>query len=590
MQPLTGMDASFLYMEDAHTPMHVGGVAVFEGSMKFDDFKEMLASRIHLVPRMRQRLVMVPLGLGKPYWVDDPGFSLDRHLQHIGLPRPGSWKQLRQLAARTFSLPLDRRRPLWELVFVEGLDEVPMVPPGSVALISRVHHAAIDGVSGADMMSILFDVTKEPRKVEPPEARMIPPVPNELQVLKEVAKKIAGKPARVPQLLRDIANVARAGAEARVQGLEVPPAPFTAPVTPFNHVISQDRIWNTALLELDRVKRIKEAMSCTLNDVVLAICAGALRRYLLEKDVLPRDPLVAMVPVSTRTESGRGEMGNQISAMAVQLATEVADPIERIQEIKQNTRGGKAYQNAIGAQTMADFFEFVPFGLAGRAARVYTRFQLAELHKPPFNLVVTNVPGPQRDMYVAGHRLLSNMGMAPLVDGMGLLIVVFSYNGVLSISPTSSPAVMPDLDTFARYLRESANRLEAEVLKLVATQPARRDGRPKPSISPEETAVFFEQVQSALKGAEVGLPSAGTLQFRVTGGSEQSWVVDVPAKSVTQGEASEPDATLTIRDEHLAQIVRGNLDPQIAFVQGKLRVDGDVGKAIEFGSMLSSVE
>ena len=303
MQPLSGMDASFLYMEDVHTPMHVGGVAVFEGSMEFEDFRGMLASRIHLVPRLRQRLVMVPLGLGKPYWIDDPDFNLDRHIQHIGLPRPGNWRQLRQLAARTFSLPLDRRRPLWDIVFVEGLDEVPMVPPGSVALISRVHHAAIDGVSGADMMSILFDVTKEPRKVDLPEPRNIPSVPNELQVMRQVFKKIAGKPARVPQLMRDVVNIVRAGQEARFQGLEVPPAPFTAPATPFNRVISQDRIWNTALLELDRVKVIKETMGCTLNDVVLAICAGALRRYLIEKDALPIEPLVAMVPVSTRTEA-----------------------------------------------------------------------------------------------------------------------------------------------------------------------------------------------------------------------------------------------------------------------------------------------
>ena len=213
---------------------------------------------------------------------------------------------------------------------------------------------------------------------------------------------------------------------------------------------------------------------------------------------------------------------------------------------------------------------------------------MSELHRPPFNLVITNVPGPQLDMYVAGHRLLSNMGMAPIVDGMGLLIVVFSYNGVLSISPTSSPAVMPDLDAFARYLRESANELEAEVLKLVATRPAEENGHPRPSISPEQTAVFFDQVRSALESADDS-PSEGRVQFRVTGGSEQNWVVDIPGKSVTMGEASEPDATLTIRDEHLAQILSGKLDPQIAFVQGKLRVDGDIGKAIEFGSILPSV-
>ncbi|MEM8606066.1 MAG: wax ester/triacylglycerol synthase family O-acyltransferase [Myxococcota bacterium] len=586
MQPLSGMDASFLYMEDPRTPMHVGSVLVFDGSMQFADFREMLKSRIHLVPRMQQRLVMVPLGLGKPYWIDDPDFNLDRHIQHIALPRPGGWRQLRQLAARTFSMPLDRTRPLWDMLFVEGLDEIPQVPPGSVAMINRVHHAAIDGVSGADMMSILFDVTKEPRQVPPPEPRRVSAAPNELQVLRQVARKIAGKPARVPLLARDLANVMRAGKEARVKGMEVPPAPFSAPSTPLNKVISQDRCWNTALLEFDRVRVIKETMNCTLNDAVLAICAGALRRYLLDKGALPSDPLVAFVPISTRSKDQQGQMGNQVSGMSIQLATHIADPIERVQAIKQHTRSGKSYQNAVGAQTMADVFEFVPFGLAGQASRLYSRFRVAERHRPPFNLVITNVPGPQHDMYVAGHRLLSSMGMAPVMDGMSLLITVLSYNGVLSISPTSCPQVMPDIDKFARYLRESANELEADILAFRATQPDQGNGKPKATVSPEEMASFFERVRSALANPTLEAPTTGTFQFEITGDNAQDWIVDINQKSVTQGKATGPDATLTIRDEHLAQITRGDLDPQIAFVQGKLRVQGDVGKAIEFGALL----
>ncbi|MGB3049643.1 MAG: wax ester/triacylglycerol synthase family O-acyltransferase [Polyangiales bacterium] len=586
MQPLSGMDASFLYMEDPRTPMHVGSVLVFDGTMQFEDFRSMLKSRIHLVPRMQQRLVMVPLGLGKPYWIDDPDFNLDRHIQHIGLPRPGGWRQLRQLAARTFSMPLDRRRPLWDMLFVEGLDEIPQVPPGSVAMINRVHHAAIDGVSGADMMSILFDITQEPRQVEPPEARKIPPAPNELQVLRRVARKIAGKPARVPALAKDLVNLMRAGKEARIKGMEIPPAPFSAPATILNKVVSQERCWNTALLEFDRVRVIKETMGCTLNDAVLAICAGALRRYLLDKGALPTDPLVAFVPISTRSPDQRGEMGNQVSGMLIQLATDIADPIERLQEIKQHTRSGKSYQNAVGAQTMADVFEFVPFGLAGQASRLYSRFRVAERHRPPFNLVITNVPGPQHDMYVAGHRLLSTMGMAPVMDGMSLLITVLSYNGVLSISPTSCPEVMPDIDTFARYLRESANELEADVLAFRAKQPGQENGKPKSKVSPEDMANFFGRVQSALANPTANSPRTGTFQFEITGDNAQAWVVDVSEGSVTQGKASGADATLTIRDEHLAQITRGDLDPQIAFVQGKLRVSGDVSKAIEFGAFL----
>ncbi len=584
MQPLSGMDASFLYMEDPRTPMHVGSVLTFDGAIEFDEFRDMIKSRIHLVPRMMQRLVMVPLGLGKPYWIEDPDFNLDRHLQHIALPKPGDWRALRKLASRTFSVPLDRRRPLWDMVFVEGLDNVPQTPPGSVALISRVHHAAIDGVSGADMMSILLDVTKEPREVEPPVPHEVPPVPNELQVLRQVAKKIAGKPARIPALVRDLGNVLRAGKEARIKGLELPPAPFSAPATPLNQVVSDERCWNTALLEFDRVRAIKEPMECTLNDVVLAICAGALRRYLVDKGALPADPLVAFVPISTRSKDQHGDMGNQVSGMSVQLATHIADPVERLQAIKRHTKGGKAYQNAVGAQTMADVFEFVPFGLAGQASRLYSRFRMAERHKPPFNLVITNVPGPQHEMYVAGHRLLATMGMAPVMDGMSLLITVLSYNGVLSISPTSCPDVMPDIDTFARYLRESANELEAAVLAYQARQP--KPEKTKPKISPEETALFFAQVRAALEKVSGDSAGAGTFQFQITGDDAQAWVVDLPKRSVSEGTVEQPDATLTIRDEHLALITRGKLDPQMAFVQGKLRVAGDVRKAIEFGALL----
>ena len=461
MQPLTGLDSSFLFLEDSHQPMHVGSVLVFEGSMTFEAFRETLATRVHLVPRLRQRLAMVPLGIGKPYWVEDPAFNLDMHLQHVALPSPGSWRELRGLAARIFSTPLDRTRPLWEMTFIEGLDEIPQVPPGSVAIISKVHHAAIDGVSGADMMGVLLDVTKEPRRFDPPTPRAVPPVPNEIEVLGHTARKILGKPSEIRRVASEVRSALRAAAQVQQKGLDAPPIPMTAPPTPMNHTINGQRIWNTALLELDRVKGIRKATGCTLNDVVLAICAGALRRYLDEKEALPEKPLIAMVPVSTRGKDEHGQMGNKVSAMMLDLATNIEDPVERLHVIKAHTKGGKAFERAGATRALVDLWDFIPFGLANRMTRLYSRFRVSEMHNPIFNCVITNVPGPQMDLYMAGHKLLATMGMAPLVDGMGLLITVLSYNGVLSISPISSPAVMPDLDVFARYLRESANELEA---------------------------------------------------------------------------------------------------------------------------------
>lgn len=568
--------------------MHVGSVLVFEGSMDFESFRRTMAERVHLVPRLRQRLAMVPFGIGKPYWVEDPAFNLDMHLQHVALPSPGSWKELRGLAARIFSVPLDRSRALWEMTFVEGLDTIPQVPPGSVALINKTHHAAIDGVSGADMMGILLDITKEPRKFSPPPPRAIPPVPNELEVLSHTARKIMGKPSELKRVAGEISDALKAAARVKDKGVELPPVPMTAPKTSINRTVSGQRIWNTALLELDRVKGIRKVAGCTLNDVVLAICAGALRRYLDEKGELPDEPLIAMIPVSTRGEDEHGKMGNKVSAMFLDIATNVADPVERLKVIQKHTQGGKAYEKAGATRAFVDLWDFIPFGLANRVLRLYSRFRVSEMHNPVFNCVITNVPGPQMDMYMAGHKLLASMGMAPLVDGMGLLITVLSYNGVLSISPTSSPAVMPDLDAFTRYLRESANELEAAVLP--HRLPEDEAGDPNAEAVAEMTAAFVTQMRSTLEQSSGDDSLAeGKFQLRITGPGEQTWMIDMQDRSVTEGNGQPADATLTIRDAHLAEILRGNLDPQIAFVQGKLRVDGDINKAIQFGSFLPKV-
>jgi WS/DGAT/MGAT family acyltransferase len=588
MQPLSGLDSSFLFLEDPHQPMHVGSVLVFEGSMNFDAFRQTMASRVHLVPRLRQRLVMVPFGIGKPYWVEDPAFNLDMHLQHVALPNPGNWRELRGLAARIFSMPLDRTRPLWEMTFVEGLDKIPQVPPGSVAIINKIHHAAIDGVSGADMMGILLDMTKEPREFITPPPRTVPPMPNELEVLAHTARKIMGKPTELKRFAGEVREAIRATAKVQRGGVEPPPNPMTAPTTPFNHTITGQRIWNTALLELDRVKAIRKIAGCTLNDVVLAICAGALRRYLEEKGELPEEPLVAMVPVSTRGEDEHAQMGNKVSAMFLDLATHIADPVERLDAIKEHSQGGKAFERAGASRAFVDLYEFIPFGLATRMTQLYSRFRVAEMHNPIFNCVITNVPGAQMDLYMAGHKLLATMGMAPLVDGMGLLITVLSYNGVLSISPTSCPAVMPDLDDFTRYLREAANELESAVI------PDRESIAPPNAEHAQAvadlTAAFVERMRSTLEQAPKDRSlGEGTFHLRITGAADRSWMIDLSDRSVIEGNGRPADATLTIRDAHLAQILEGKLDPQIAFVQGKLRVDGDVNRAIEFGALLPKV-
>ena len=481
MEELSGVDASFLYLETPKMPMHIGGVSIIEGSLQFDDFREFVQNRLHTVDKLTQKLVSVPMSLDRPYWVEDPDFDLSLHLHRTALPRPGGWKELRYLASRLFSQQLNRERPLWEFIFVEGLDSIPQVPKGSVALISKIHHAGFDGKSGADLMTMLYDISPKPRTVAPPVPKVIEEIPGPVGLMAKSAYNFITRPGKLPGLLWDTGkSTLKAGYLTRNQGVSLPTMPFRAPKTRFNDVVDAGRVWNSAILDISRVKTLRKAVEgATLNDVILAICAGALRRYLLEKNELPDKPLVAMVPVSTRTAEEKNAMGNQVSAMYVQLATDLEDPIKRLEKIHQNTVVGKLYQDAIDAKSLMGYAELIPFGLAGAAARFYTRASIAKRHNPFFNVVITNVPGPQIPLYLAGHKLIVNMGTAPIFDGMGLIMPICSYNGTISISPTSATNLMPDLDDFTRFIRESANELEeaakrkmddAEVLKKFLAQ------------------------------------------------------------------------------------------------------------------------
>ena len=591
LESITGMDATFLYAETPTSPMHVGSVAILEKGLTFDIFKRRIQNSLHLMPKLRKRLVYVPMSIDYPYWADDPNFDIDMHLQHIALPSPGSWAELRDTAARIFSEPLDQSRPLWSFTFVEGLEKLSQVPAGSVAVISKVHHVAIDGVAGAGLLSLLFDMTPD----APPRPEAEPynpePLPSELSLIMSSARSFAENPLKFPKLLtQTLTSSFKAGMLTRVQHSELPTAPFTAPPTPLNGIISPRRKWNTTVLELERVKKLKTVMGTTLNDVVLAICAGALRRYLLEKQKLPNRPLVAMVPVSTRDASRDGDMGNQISSMLVQLATNIEDPIERLEVIHENTMRGKTYQGAVGAKTLQNMAEIVPFGIANQAARLYSRFQMSELHNPVFNVTITNVPGPQFPIYLSGYKMLHILGMAPIIDGMGLIITVLSYDGKISISPTSDAKSMPDIDTFSRYILEAANELEALILaKEKTTKKQKKQIQQKINA---DSDILFEQLKSFLKSNKKVVPKdSGIFLFHITGDTDTYWKIDLNKSpgNVRKSKASKPDVTFTIQDEHLMKIVNGSLDLQTAFVQGRLKVAGDMTKAMKFGSIIELI-
>lgn len=587
LEPISGLDATFLYMERHNSPMHVGSVVIIEGSLDFETFKQTIHSRIHMIPKLRKRLVYVPMSIDYPYWVDDPDFDLDMHLNHIALPSPGGWKELRRVASDIFSEPLNQNRPLWSFTFVEGLETVSQVPEGSVAVITKMHHVAIDGVSGAGIMSIIFDMMPNTKPIPAPKPYNPAPLPNDISLVTNSAMSFAKNPLKFPKLIRNtVTATIKAGFLSRANKLELPVAPFTAPPTKLNGIVSPRKKWNGVILSLERVKALKKIMDTTLNDVMLTICSGALRRYLEERGQLPTKPLVAMVPISTRKEGDTAKGSNQISNMLVQLATHIADPIERLEEIHENTARGKTYQKAIGAKTLAQLAEAVPFGIANQAARLYSRYQMAEMHNPVFNVTITNVPGPQFPLYLRDHKVFTIMGMAPVVDGMGLIITILSYNGTITVSPTSDAKSMPEQGTFSRYLLEAANELEAAIL---AYEKRGKKKIKKTTSQKAKSDAVFAHLKNYLKEHPNSIkPNSGIFQFQITGEKTTYWKVDLDKNPpvIRKQKAASPDVIFTIKDDHLLRIGQGKLNLQTAFIQGRLKIEGDTAKAMKLGGIM----
>jgi len=590
LEPISGMDATFLYLERHNSPMHVGSVIIIEGALDFETFKKTIQSRLHQIPKMRKKLVYVPMSVDYPYWADDPDFDIDMHLTHIALPKSGGWKELRRVASDVFSRPLNQNRPLWSFTFVEGLDTVSQVPKGSVAIVTKLHHVMIDGAAGAGLMSIIFDMMPNTKPIPAPRPYKPKPLPNELSLIATSAMSFAKNPFKFPKLIKNtLSATVKAGFLSRASNAELPTAPFTAPPTQLNGIVSPRKKWNSAILSLARVKKLYKIMGTTLNDVMLAICAGALRRYFLEKGNLPIKPLVAMVPISTRTAAETGTQGNQISNMLVQLATNIADPIERLEEIHENTVKGKTYQKAIGAKTLASLAEAVPFGVANQAARLYSRFQMAEMHNPVFNVTITNVPGVQFPLYFREHKVHSIMGMAPILDGMGLIITILSYNGTITVSPTSDVKSMPEQGTFSRYILESANELETAILAYEKNGKAKKKTKSTGKIIAKSDALFAHIKKYLKANPDAIKPNSGVFQFEITGHDKPIfWKVDFDKSPavIRKVKAAKSDAIFKIKDDHLLKIGQGKLNIQTAFIQGRLKINGDTGKAMKLGGVL----
>lgn len=475
MQVLTALDATFIYLESEHSPMAIGGIYLIDAkdcpkSFSYDSWVDLVESRLRGSKVFRQRLIEVPWDLSFPYWIRDPDFDLLEHLPRVKMKKPGGFQDLMNFSAEYWSKTLDRHRPLWEMAFIEGLDTIPGLSKGSYALVTKVHHAAVDGKASAEMMSALMDFSPKIRELEGEDNWAPEMIPSSWGVITNAWSKAGRRALGLPGFIgKTVMGAAQIYTDKRLKKLNPPPRILTAPKTIFNQTIKSPRTYCGRNLNFNRIKAIRKAVpGTTINDVVLAVCAGGLRSYLLEKDALPDKPLVAMAPISVRKESGGEDVGNQVSAMLVGMETNISDPLKRLLNIHGNTSRSKIHASAMPASELTDF---LPSETLAAAARVYTRTRLGGHHRPFFNLTITNVPGPPVPLYVAGAKIHTVYGMAPIVDGLGLLLVIFSYQDKISIGITSCEQVVADPAYLADCFARSLDELESAALQLDSEEP-----------------------------------------------------------------------------------------------------------------------
>ncbi len=485
MKQLSGIDVGFLAMETAGSYGHVASMNIFdlegapEGAAGVEATKRLILERIDRLAPFRRRLVEVPLGLDLPYWIEDPDFDIDYHVRHHAVPAPGTPQQLAEVVARIHARALDRRRPLWELYVIEGVDG-----GRKIAQVTKVHHATIDGASGALMLAAILDPTPDVEHVAPP-AWTAEAVPSGAEMLWLTARQVVRNPERFIRIsvraLRELGESTRNGgiktmAEMLAQPLpgpiggairdrlrggetevdEPPPLPMRpAPRTPFNASITPHRLFAYTTIPLDDAKVIRRAFGCTFNDVVMSLCAATLRQYLIEHDALPIEPLIAAVPVSVRTGAEDDMYQNRVSMILGDLATDEPDLRRRLRRVQRSMDRAKTQFAALPADALQDFSQFAPPALSTRAMRLYSRLRIADRMNPPFNLIISNVPGPRQPLYSSGARLEHFYPISAVVDGQGLNMTVQSYVDNLDFGFVACRELVPDLWRLTELLQDA---------------------------------------------------------------------------------------------------------------------------------------
>ena len=471
LQQLSAQDASFLFMESSATPMHVGSLAIYDPStadpevLSEEHYRRFQEERLHLWAASRRRLVSVPFNADYPYWIEDEDFELDYHLRRIGLPRPGDWAELLKMAARIFERPLDLSKPLWEFYIIEGLDHLEGIPKGSFAVLSKTHHAAVDGASGMHLVELLHDLTPEIEPVPAPDEEWQPDTePPGAELLFRAWTNNFATPFKFLRVWADTTRSLPRMTEALTSNAQ---QPFAVPRTRFNGRVSAHRVIGARHFDLDTVRKLRKAVDgATVNDAVLAICAGGIRAYLQAKNELPRDSIVAMAPINVRTDAERDTLGNRVSAMFLPIGTEIEDPLERLRAIRERTAANKSMTEAGGSRLATDYAQFVPAFTAALAGRMATQMPDPQ---SAFNVSITNVPGPAVPLYSMGAKMVTSIGIGPITQGMGLIMPISSYCGQLVVAFTSCTRMIPDpehfgacLDDAFQALRDAASSSQGE--------------------------------------------------------------------------------------------------------------------------------
>lgn len=445
---LSGVDASFLYLETGRSFGHVNSILLFDrpddpSFNPYEEYRRRIEQAVHDFLPLRRRLVEVPFGLDHPYWAEDPDFDLDFHIRHVAVPPPGGREELNALVARLIGRPLDRSKPLWEAYVIEGLAD------NQFAVFTKMHHATIDGAAGAMLTHQLFAADHEHSDEAPPARPKAPALPPPNEVLGRAMFDLARRPRRMLKfqraLAKELLRVGRSADDRRelrgiVQGV---------PKTPFNHAITPNRRFTWRAFELSDIKAIKNALGCTLNDVVMAISAGALRSYLLEHDALPEDPLVAMIPVSIRTGEEEDPWTNRVSSLFAAIPTDLEDPADRVAAVGQTMQESKHRFDLLPADLLVDVATLAPGRLGLQAARIATNPRVAENAPQPANVTISNVPGP-RDVLSLGDATVTHyIPVSTIVDGQGLNITVQSYCNTLDLGLVACRELVPDLERLA---------------------------------------------------------------------------------------------------------------------------------------------